>query len=431
MPAIPPVERILSDLIHIPSENPPGGETACARYFQDLFSSFGIRGQIVEAGEGRGSFIASAAGGARSLLFLNHTDVVPTGSGWDFEPFSGEIKDGYVFGRGAMDCKGLGAAEAHAFLTLALSGNLKGRLLFAATADEEAGGAKGVRFIVERYPEKLRADFAINEGGMEPLTIAGHTAHFLQVGEKGTAWTRLRTKGVSSHGSLPHLGDNAVVKMAAALSRLGSYHPRVVLIPEVRSLIGNLARLLGIEERLSPRTADGIIERFPIQAFIAYLKAITRMTISPNAVKGGTRVNIIPDACEAEVDIRMLPGQDLEFVLAELRRYVGDQVEIETPPFNPPSFSPTNTPYYRLAEQTMNEVLGTDICLPCLSSGATDSRFLRRAGMPAYGIAHLLSADYDPALSQAIHGRNERVDIKSLELAARFLLRLGEAYLCR
>jgi len=430
MPAIPPVERILSDLIRIRSENPPGGETACARYFQDLFSSFDIQGEIVEAGEGRGSFIASAGGGARSLLFLNHTDVVPAGSGWDFDPFSGEIKDGYVFGRGALDCKGLGAAQAHAFFALALSGRLKGKLLFAATADEEAGGAKGVQSIVERYPEKLRADFAINEGGIEPLLIAGRTVHFLQVGEKGTAWTRLRAKGVSSHGSLPHLGDNAVVKMSTALSRLGNYRPRVVLIPEVRSLIMALARLLGIEERLTLSTADGIIDRFPTRAFIAYLKAITRMTMSPNSVKGGARVNIVPDACEGEVDIRMLPGQDMEFILGELRRCVGDQVEIEVPVFNPPSFSATDTPYYQLAEQTLKEVAGTNICLPCLSAGATDSRFLRRAGMPAYGIAHLMSSDYDPELSRAIHGRNERVDIKSLELTARFLLRLGEAYLC-
>jgi acetylornithine deacetylase/succinyl-diaminopimelate desuccinylase-like protein len=428
MPAIPPVERILSDLIRIRSENPPGGETACARYFQDLFSSFGFRGEVVEVEKGRGSFIASAAEGPRSLLFLNHADVVPAGPGWDFDPFSGEIRDGYVFGRGAMDCKGLGAAEAHAFLTLALSGMLRGKLIFAATADEEAGGGKGVQAIVERYPEKLRADFAVNEGGMEPQTVAGRTVYFFQVGEKGTAWTRLRAKGVSSHGALPHLGDNAVVKMSAALSSLGSYHPRVVLIPEVRSLITTLARLYGIEGRLTLRTADSIIERFPTASFIAYLKAITRITMSPNWVKGGLKVNIVPDACDAEVDIRILPGQDYEFVLGELRRCVGDQVEIEIPAFNPPSFSPTDSPYYRLLEGMLKEVAGAEICLPSLSAGATDSRFLRRVGMPAYGMG-IMAADYDPALRQTVHGRNERIDIRSLEVKAQFLRRVGEAYL--
>lgn len=429
MAIIPPVERILSDLIRLRTENPPGGETACARYFQELFSGFGLRGEISEPEIGRDSFIISTGEGNRSLLLLSHTDVVPAGPGWDFDPFCGEIKDGSVLGRGAMDCKGLVAAEAHAFLTLALSGRLRGRLIFAATADEEVGGRVGVRWLSERQPEKLRADFAINEGAEEPLPFANKMTYFVQVGEKGTAWARLRSKGISCHGSVPYLGDNAVVKMSTALSRLGSYRPRITIIPEVRSLITSLAQLQKIEGKVNLRTVDSIIGRFSSRAFAAYLKAITRMTVAPTMVNGGAKVNIVPDACSAEVDIRVLPEQSVSFVLEELRSYIGDLSEVEIPDFNAPSFSSADTPYYRLVAETVKEVSGSDVCLPCLSAGATDSRYIRRMGMLAYGIS-MMAPDFDQTLRQTVHGKNERIDIKSLEQHARFLARIGERYLC-
>jgi acetylornithine deacetylase/succinyl-diaminopimelate desuccinylase-like protein len=421
------VEELLSQLIRIPSVNPPGNETPVARYLQQLFSQAGIPGEVVESGEGRGSFICQIGEGPRSLLFLSHTDVVPVGEGWDFDPFSGEIRDGMVLGRGALDCKGLTAAQAWATLQLSRKG-LHGRLIFAATADEEAGGKWGISYLMENCPEKLMADFAINEGAEQPVRLNGSLIYFVQVGEKGAAWIRLRSRGVSCHGSVPTLGENAVVRMAGAVSTLGEYRAPVRLIPQVRQLLQSLARAKGLKGRLTAGGLDRFLDGFEDKAFREYLRAIIRLTVSPNAIQGGTKTNIVPDRCEADVDIRVLPGQDLEFVKRELRRLIGEDIEIEVPHYQPPSFSGTGLPPYRLIAQTIGEVVGEGQVLPCISSGGTDSRFLREVGVPSYGIS-VMAPDHDPRLRETVHGRNERMDVRSLRLEAQFLLRLAQAYL--
>ncbi|HEX78314.1 MAG TPA: M20/M25/M40 family metallo-hydrolase [Dehalococcoidia bacterium] len=425
---LPPVEVMLSDLIKLRSENPPGREIEVARYLQGLFHRFGVSSQVIEPEPGRANFIAQLGQGERCLLFLSHTDVVPAGEGWDFAPFSGEIGDGLVRGRGALDCKGLVAAEAYAFLYLAQNADLKGRLILAATADEETGANWGVRYLLEHCPEKLQADFAINEGGEEPLRIGGRLVYFIQVGEKGIAWSRLGTKGVSCHGSLPSLGDNAVTKMASAVAKLGEYSPPVVLTPEVRGLIQALAELKGLGRRVAENNVDSIIDGFEDEAFAAYLRSVTRMTVSPNVIKGGVKANIVPDSCEAEVDVRYLPGQDEGYVLAELTRVVGQGVDIKLTSHSPPTFSPSQGQPYGLLSETLREVVGDVLCLPSISAGGTDSRFLRGAGVPCYGLA-VARADYDRELKKTVHGKNERVDIESLRLTAQFLVRLAQKYL--
>lgn len=423
------VEEILSRLIQVKSVNPPGGETEVARYLKGLFDQAGIANEIIESAPGRGSFLAYLGEGPKSLLFLSHTDVVPAGEGWDFDPFSGEIVEGYVRGRGALDCKGLVAAEAQALLSLALGPRLRGRLIFAATADEEIGGTYGVQYLLEKFPHKLRADFAINEGGEEPIKMDGQAVFFIQTGEKGASWTHLQARGVSAHGSIPTLGENAVVKMAEAVRRLGRCRPRVVLIPEVRRLIQALIRFRGVEEKITSRNVDTFLDAFfEGGAFREYLRAITRLTISPNMIQGGLKTNIIPDSCTAEIDIRVLPGQDREFVLRELRRLVGPDIEIDIPDFHAASFSPADTEGYRLIERAIQEVSGQVACLPCVSSGATDSRFLRAAGIPAYGLA-IMAPDFEKGIVATMHGRNERLDIKSLRAKTDFLLRLAQNYL--
>ncbi|MDD5289158.1 MAG: M20/M25/M40 family metallo-hydrolase [Dehalococcoidales bacterium] len=226
----PAVENILSDLIKIQSVNPPGGETAVAQYLKRLFDRHHIPSEIIEPEPGRGSFIACLGEGERKLLYLSHTDVVPASEGWDFPPFSGDIKDGFVHGRGAIDCKGMVAAEACAVIRLSQTTKLKGKLIFAATADEEVGGALGAGILAEKYPDKIRADFVINEGA-EPLSMNGKTHHSLSVGEKGPAWMKLTAAGISSHGSVPVPGQNAVVKMAKVINGLADYKPRVILTP--------------------------------------------------------------------------------------------------------------------------------------------------------------------------------------------------------
>lgn len=424
-------ERILADLIRLNTVNPPGNENKVAGYLKELFDSFGISAEILESEKNRANFIARLGSGSKKLLFLSHSDVVPAGEGWDFEPFSGEIKNGVVYGRGALDCKGLMAAQAHAVLRLAREGApLNGTLIFAATADEERGGTCGVKYLIKNCPEKIRADFAVNEGGEEPIFINGQMIYFVQVGEKGTAWSTLRARGKSCHGSIPTLGENAVVKMVRALNSLAGYETEIKLIPEVSLLIRELMRIKNVKEPLNNVNADRLIDCIEEdKGFRETLRAMTRMTVSPNVIEGGSKTNVVPDYCSADVDIRILPGQNKEYILSELQRYLGDEIEIEVKNYAAPTFSTSQSDYYRLIESVTKEVAEPDIvCLPHISPGATDSRYLRNAGIPAYGIGHM-ARGFESEARNTVHGKNERIDIASLHLKSEFLVKLAKKYL--
>jgi acetylornithine deacetylase/succinyl-diaminopimelate desuccinylase-like protein len=421
------VENLLSDLIRIESVNPPGGEIEVARYLKRLFDEHGIPNEVIESSPGRGSFLACIGEGERSLLFLAHADVVPVSEGWSFGPFSGEIKDGFIHGRGALDCKGLVAAQAYAVLQLAQSAKLKGRLIFAATADEEAGGVWGMKWLVENHRDKVMADFTVTEGGWNPMRVGDRTCHFIQMGEKGIIRPRVRTKGVSAHGSVPMFGDNAVAKMADVIKGLAEYQPEIILTPEVKHLIQTMAGLEGVEGDVSEANVDRVIQRLQDRTLAGYLMAITRMTVSPNVVRGGMKVNIIPDSCEAEVDVRVLPGQDRDYIFSELGSAFGD-ADVEMTQSNMPSFSSADTRPYKLILDTMKESLGGALILPCVSSGGTDSRHLRGLGIPCYGIG-MMALNLDPEMRQSIHGRDEKIDIDSLRLKSEFLKKLAVKYL--
>jgi len=422
---------ILSDLIKINTVNPPGNETAVARYLKQLFDSAGIPNEIIEPEEGRGSFIARLGSGPKKLLYFAHADVVAAGDDWDFDPFSGEIKDGIIYGRGALDCKDLLAAEVSAALQLAATGKpLNGELIVVAAADEETGGSLGAKYLVENYLEKLQADFAINEGAELPICMGNRMIYFLQVGEKGTAWCRLKARGVSCHGSVPSLGENAVLKLSRALAALGEYRSEIKLIPEVETLLRELARFRGLSYDPAWDAVDSLIDRLDLErGFAETLRAMTRMTVSPNRVEGGLKTNIVPDRCVAELDIRILPGQDRAYVEGELRRLIGEEIEIEFMNYIAPTFSTSQSEYYRLLESLTLKLAGREaVCLPYISTGSTDSKYLRGAGIPAYGIGHM-AAGFDQAVRTTLHGRNERTDVASLQLKTQFLFELARRYL--
>ncbi len=421
------IETILSDLIRIESVNPPGGEIGVATYLKRLFDRQKIPSEIIESSPGRASFIATLGEGKRSLLYLSHADVVPVSDGWSFPPFSGEIKDGFVHGRGALDCKGLVAAEAFAMLTLAQTTRLKGKLIFAATADEETGGKMGAQYLAEHFPEKIRADFAVNEGAEAPVGINGKPCHFISVGEKGPSWLKLKTKGVAGHGSVPYLPNNAVVKMAKVLNSLANYTPRVVLTPEVKHLIQSIAELNGFPKEVNEGNLDELFSHLKDVSLSAYLRAITRMTISPNVIQGGVKTNIVPDSCQAEVDIRILPGQNKKYVLNELKPILGD-TEIETIQYHAPTLSSTDIDAYRLITDMLKECLGEVTVMPTICAGATDSRYMREMGVPSYGIG-MMTYKIDPAMKASVHGKDEKLDIESLRVKSDFLVRLAKKYL--
>jgi len=423
-------EKILTDLIRVNTVNPPGNETAAALYLKGIFDAAGIPNEIVEPEKGRGSFFARLGSGSKKLLYLSHTDVVPAGDDWDYDPFSGDIRDGFVLGRGARDCKSLVAAEAYAMLKLAAEGvSLNGTLIFGATADEERAGHHGVRHILDHCPEKLQADFVINEGAEEPVEINGRMLNFIQVGEKGTAWCRLTTRGKSCHGSIPTLGANAVAKMARIITAISNHRPEIRLVPEVRVLLEEIGRLTGFTSPLQENNVDLLLESVKEKSFAEALRSMSRMTLSPNMVTGGSMTNVVPDFCQADVDIRILPGQDKEFVYNEISKLAGPNVEIELPNYYPSTISTSQCEFYELIEKATFEVAGRDIsCLPMLSPWATDSRFLRDAGIPSYGIG-LMAKEFDPQGRTTVHGRNENIDVASLRLKADFLVTLARNYL--
>ncbi len=425
-------QNILSDLIQINSSNPPGNETQVALYLKELFNKIGIEGEIIEPEPGRGSFIVRIGCGRKKLLYVSHSDVVPAGDDWDFAPFSGDIKDGIIYGRGALDCKDLMAAQVSAALQLVAEGKvLDGELIIAAFADEEKGGKLGAGYIVDNHLDKIKADYAINEGAEQPIVVNGKMVYFFQVGEKGTAWCKIKARGVSGHGSVPSLADNAVVKLSKAISCLSSYKPEIILIPEVKQLIKELAILYNMdhsEEAL--RKLDDLLDNMDLdRAFREVLRSMSRMTISPNVMQGGTKTNIVPDYCEADIDIRILPGQDSSYVNQQLRKMIGDDLEIDFTQEQKPTFTSADQPFYSLMVDVTNALVGDDvICLPAISSGSTDSKYLRNAGIPSYGIGHMAKG-FDRSARASVHGRNERTDVESVKLKTEFLKELAKRYL--
>lgn len=424
-------ENVLGELIKINTTNPPGNETAAARYLYGLLKEAGVACEIIEAVEGRGSLVARFGSGPKKLLYMSHLDVVPAGDGWDFAPFSGEIRDGLVLGRGAIDCKDMATAGVCAMLRLAREGAaLNGELIVAATADEEQGGKYGAGHIASHCPEKIMADFAINEGAPFPLEINGKMIYFIQVGEKGTAWNRIKARGVSCHGSLPTLGENAVVKMAHAVSALAGYRPEIILVPELTALLTELARIRGLNMAPTVQNVDEMLEKLNIDTtFTEMLRAMTRMTVSPNLIRGGSKTNIVPDSCECDIDIRTLPGQNADYVMGEIHNLVGPEIELALTEYREPTFTSSRLEPYRLVRQLTEELVGSNaVCLPVISTGSTDSKYLRSLGIPAYGIGHM-DAEYDQNISLTMHGRNERTDVKSLRLKTDFLTELARRYL--
>ncbi|MFC1967706.1 M20/M25/M40 family metallo-hydrolase, partial [Chloroflexota bacterium] len=283
-------------------------------------------------------------------------------------------------------------------------------------------------YLVEKHPDKLKADFAINEGAVAPVIIGGRTCHFIQTGEKGPAWIRLKTGGIAAHGSLPGLGDNAVIKMALAIKKLADYRPAVQLIPEVKQLMQTIARLQGFGGEIDEGGVDRVIDTLADKTLAAYLTAITRITISPNEIQGGVKTNIVPDSCEAQLDIRILPGQEEEGLMKELARITGE-AGMEMMQFSAPTFSTADSAHYKLIRDNLKGFVGEDEVLPCISSGATDSRFLREAGTPSYGI-DMMTLNPGTAIARTVHGKDERIDIASLRLKAAFLEQLAVKYLC-
>ncbi len=432
------VTDLLVKLIRVDTTNPPGNETKAAELLRDFLLNEGFDPLLLESSEGRGNVIARLSGdGKLRFLLLSHLDVVPADpSKWKVHPFSGEVREGFIWGRGALDCKGLVAAEAMVMALLKREGfRPKGELIFASTADEEMGGSAGAGWLVKNHPELVKAELLINEGGGIGIPIRNKTHYLVQVAEKGVYWLRIRTKGVSAHASMPGVGDNALLKMSKILERVGKYRPPVVMLDVTRELIEKLAGG-GLRSRIltSPFFIDKAIDYMKKKnpQLAEALRAVIRATIAPTMIRAGVKENIIPDECEAVLDCRLLPGQDMKYLLGQLRRAIGtvEGLDIEPIQTSKGTMSPYRTEFFEKIEKVMEEIDPGSTCVPYMITGGTDSRFFReRFGTIAYGFQPMkLDLPIDEAL-RLPHGVNERISVKNLVFSVKALYNLTKEVL--
>jgi acetylornithine deacetylase/succinyl-diaminopimelate desuccinylase-like protein len=409
----------------------------------DLLESFlrlpGAEMKRYEPVPGRGSLVVRIEGSdpkARSLHLMGHIDVVPvTPSGWREDPFAGELIDGEVWGRGAIDMLGVTASMAVAVRHLLASGfRPKGTLIYSAVADEEALGTHGAKWLTENAWDDVKTDFLVTEfGGMRFPLGGGAPKLPLIAAEKGSQWTRLRVRGTPGHGSMPYQSDNALLKAAEIITRIGKYRAPLRLHSIWKQFVEGLD--LPAASRLALTTAatfDLALDRGP-EGTAPMFYAVTRTTFSPNIAHSGVKLNVIPDSAEIDIDIRTIAGDDGAKVREMLRDAVGDElwkdVEIIAEGDNPATESPTKTPLWdTLTDVTRNLVPGAET-IPFLIVGATDARYFRRKGVTAYGYGLMSDRISFRDFAKMFHGNNERIDQESLRLSTELFEQSARAFL--
>ncbi|MEM1767637.1 MAG: M20/M25/M40 family metallo-hydrolase, partial [Candidatus Bathyarchaeia archaeon] len=366
------VITILSNLIKIDTTNPPGNETRAAEYLARILEEDGFECEILESAPGRGNIITRLRGsmGKPRLLLLSHLDVVAANPNeWSVPPFSGLIKDGFVWGRGAIDMKSMTAIEVIVMKLLKRNNvQLRGDVIFAATADEERGGQAGAGWLVENHFEKVKAEYVINEGGGQAIPVNGRNIFTVQTAEKGILWLKVKSKGTPGHGSIPGVADNAILRMCHVIEKLGKYRDPIFLTSTVKHFLEVMAKEsphLGLLLKAlveNPANGDEFIDKIAEQdkAFAEELRAMLRMTIAPTMVRGGIKENIIPSECEAVFDCRILPGQTTFSALSKIKTILGnvcdmEKLEFEVIQSNEPSESPIDTPLYHTITRTLRE----------------------------------------------------------------------------
>jgi acetylornithine deacetylase/succinyl-diaminopimelate desuccinylase-like protein len=443
----------LRALIRIPSVNPPGtsdgaagrdstgGERAAAAYCAEVLSGAGIRAEVLEAAPGRGSCFARLPAGGPDpeppLVLLSHLDVVPVeAESWSRDPFGAELVDGVVWGRGAVDMKNMVAMELAVMLALHRSGtDLKRDVIFAAVADEEAGGEFGALHWVRNRPELFAdgagrpAAAALNEVGGYSMTIGGRRAYAIQVAEKGIIWTRLRATGTPSHGSMPS-PDNAAIKLAEAVARLAAAPHPARLIPVVRGFFAGLglSDVAALAERGEDEAArDALAAAVDDPVLRRSLDAMLRDTVTPNVIHVGTKMNVVPGRGEAEVDVRTLPGTDQAAFLAHLQEVAGEGVRVESVLTMPPVEWPADAEIVRLMDAALHRADPEATPLPMMITPGTDAKALSLLGIPTYGFAPL-RLEVDVPFLSLFHANDERIPVSGLRFGLPVLYEVVERF---
>jgi acetylornithine deacetylase/succinyl-diaminopimelate desuccinylase-like protein len=408
-----------------------GQEHRNATLLADYLHGTGVDVERYEPTPGRVSLVARLAGsdpGAPSLCLMGHTDVVPVNrDGWTRDPFAGELINGEVWGRGAVDMLNLTASMAVVFRDIAARGiRPRGDLVFFAVADEESGSAHGARWMADHQRDAMYADYVLTENGGTHAGTAERPIVSMIAGEKGVAWRRLRVRGVPGHGSTPFRKDNALVTAAAVVGRLAQYRPPARFHELWRERVDTLD--VSPETRaamLDERALERLLDEMPDVNTAAYLHACSHTTFSCNVVHAGhdMKTNIIPDDVTLEIDIRTLPGEGADEVQAHLHAALGDlasRVEVSPIMNDPASISRVDTPLWDAMQRAVARPFPSARLSPGLSVGFTDSRIYRELGAVAYGAGLLSPSLPSGEFSRRFHGNDERIDVESLRLTTEF-----------
>ena len=422
--------QLLREYLRIDTTNPPGNEDRATAFLSRILSEEDIDCQVHESAPGRSNLYArlKGDGSKRPVVLLSHSDVVPADRAyWSVDPFSGLVRDGYIWGRGALDMKNLGIAELVVFLALHRNRfPLKRDVIFLVTADEEAGGSAGARWITRNHPELVAdAEFLINESGKGRVEN-GKAIYSIDITEKSPCWVRLVARGEPGHGSRPK-PNSAVNRLIRALNAIMEYKPPIKVTDAAERYFEGIAHLQndGYRQRFT-RIRESVRD----SRFLADLlrnqhhAAILRNTISITMLQGSDKINIIPQTATAELDCRLLPGEEPEDFVRELKRVVGDDgIEMETVL----NFGNSSSPFDSLLVDSVREVVSrhhahVDV-VPNILSGFTDSHYFRDLGIHCYGFMPFLLIDDD---LRRIHGNDERISVENMERGPRILYEVIE-----
>lgn len=423
--------RVLADYLRINTTNPPGNELQTARFLQQFLAREGIEAQILDTTElkpaGRANLYARLEGNGskKAIALVHHMDVVPaTPAYWSVDPFSGTVKDGYLYGRGALDMKGEGIVQLMAMVALKRSGvPLHRDIVFIANSDEEVDGSGAITF-TNRHADLLRdVEFLITEGGDDKVENGKLEYFGVSVAEKRTFWQHLTVKGTPSHGSRP-TKLNPVPRLVAALDRIAHWETPIHVTPGVARYFRDISREYPGERRAWLADVATAMKKPRARAWITndvYWNAILRNTISLTGLQGSNKVNVIPPEASADLDVRLLPDQDTAAFKRELMRVIGDTAVHVTTILAPkaPLESPIETDFFHAIERAAHERDPNAFVTTPMLTGATDRPTYRRLGIVTYGFDPFRVESSDA--QRGVHGNDERISLENLGFGVHYL----------
>ncbi|MCX7958076.1 MAG: M20/M25/M40 family metallo-hydrolase [Deltaproteobacteria bacterium] len=429
------VVGILSELIKINTSNPPGDEIEAIEYCARYIKGCGIEPRVIESSHKRGNLVARIKGSGRTpFLLTGHIDTVPADeSGWKYPPFSGAEEEGFVWGRGALDMKHFVAMSLVVLKELISEGfKPKRDIILAVTCDEEEGSQAGAKYLVEKHPDLIDAEFGLGEVGGFSMNIGGKRLYPVMTSEKGFAWLKITAEGESGHGSMP-VFRNSVGRLGLAAWRLSNIPLPLHITKDASDFLKTVGNLAGLKGKLLRLLMYNLTNEIVNDNLITnpnqkkYFRSLLRNTASPSIFHGGEKVNVIPKTCFLKVDLRYLPGISLEEAVDEVREVAGDDVKIEVESYGEPVQFESKTELFAVIRNVIEKEDSGAVVTPYMSPGFTDAKYFSKRKITVYGFTPLRFGG-DFSYTSLIHSENERVPVDALIWGKNILKQIVKEY---